>query len=97
MVDGADGRTEYIYYRTKESKFKPSCSQGSGLTCEKFEKEASGKELCRGVDFFVDGSDFKSFMESDDAGVVRSQQQSAKQPQPPNPTPPEVLKNMVCS
>ena len=43
MVDGADGRTEYIYYRTKESKFKPSCSQGSGLTFEKSEKEASGK------------------------------------------------------
>ena len=42
----------YVYFRTKDQKFKPSKSQGDGLNWSSFLEEASNKGLVYRSDFF---------------------------------------------
>ena len=44
-IDGEFGKEMYVYFRTKDQKFKPSKSQGAGLNWSSFLEEASNKGL----------------------------------------------------
>ena len=51
-IDGEFGKEMYVYFRTKDKKFKPSKSQGDGLNWPSFLEKASNKGLVYRSDFF---------------------------------------------
>ena len=53
-IDGEFGKEMYVYFRTKDQKFKPSKSQGASLNWSFFLDEASNKGLVYRSDFFLD-------------------------------------------
>ena len=74
-IDGNSGKEEYVYYRTKELKFKPTNSQGAGLNLKCFLEEAVTKDLKKGEDFFIDLEDYRKFLEGCKTGVQSNQRE----------------------